>query len=470
LNLYSDSANRFSKGVNLDLVEKALDVAAAFVAKLGEGKVVTGKVWGSKQAKEVYNVEVSLAEINGRIGTNLTTNEVSDILDRLSIPYEVIDNETPESLAAASEVIELAVHKIGEGINPVYKIKSPMHRFDIQIPSDVIEEVARLYGYNNIPSTLPKSDTAAALTPLQKQLRTLRTNLEANGLSEAITYSLTTKERNAEFVTFAQESAIELDWPMTLDHSVARTNLVSGLLEAVSYNQARKNKNVAIYEIGKVFETVEGELLPNELEHMSFALSGNRVERDYLGQAVKYDFFDAKGILGSALASLGVDSRFELVATSDIPELHPGRSAWVMIGHTKVGFIGQVHPTTAKKYDINETYVAQINLFDIFARECVNLVFENVSKFPSVTRDIALLVDADTTNGQIVDTIKNSGGKYLRDVKLFDLYTGANIDEGKKSLAYSLTFVNSDKSFEDEDINRFMTKIEKALSEIAEVR
>ncbi|MDR0846164.1 MAG: phenylalanine--tRNA ligase subunit beta [Lactobacillales bacterium] len=429
-NLRSESSARFEKGINLDTVEKALDVAAAFIAKLGEGSIATGSVWASKAEATAQQVEITLTELNERIGTDLKGVEVDEIFRRLHFHFEAHEGD--------------------------YVVTSPSHRQDIKIKSDIVEEVARMYGYDNIPMTLPRTDNAASLTAEQSALRKLRASFEANGLNEAITYSLTTAEKNEEFKCnyMGEFGTIALDWPMSLDHSVARVNIVSGLLEAVSYNQARKNKEVALYEIGKIFQTVEGELLPQEIETFAIALSN-------VG-----DFFAAKAVLEDALA--GEKLRFE--ATSDFADLHPGRSAYVKIGHEIIGFIGQVHPVTAKKYDIDETYVAQINLAEVFAREASPKIFTNVGKFPSVKRDIALLVDETVTNAELVDLFELHGGKFLADVNLFDLYQGANIPAGKKSLAYGLTFVNPEATLTDEEINRAISKIEKALDGLAEVR
>ena len=259
---------------------------------------------------------------------------------------------------------------------------------------------------------------------------------------------------------------------MTVDRSVLRQNMVSGILDTVAYNVARKNKDLALYEIGKVFEQTcnPKEDLPNEINSFAFALTGLVAEKDFQTAAVPVDFFYAKGILEALFARLGLEATY--TATSEIASLHPGRTALISLGDQVVGFLGQVHPVTAKAYDIPETYVAELNLSAIEAALQPAAAFVEITKFPAVSRDIALLLKAEVTHQEVVDAIQAAGVKRLTDIKLFDVFSGEKLGLGMKSMAYSLTFQNPEDSLTDEEAARYMEKIQASLEEKvhAEVR
>lgn len=440
-NLRSESSSRFEKGINKATVSQACDVAAAMIAQLAGGEVLSGAVKGSELIAEDIDVEISLERINNYLGTLLSTDEVNHIFDALGFAYSEND--------------------------AYYVITIPPRRWDISIEADIIEEVARIYGYNNLPSTLPGGETVAgSLTREQRLTRKVRSLLEGNGLSEAISYALTTEVKSKQFVM--QESELtKLDWPMTEDRSVLRLNLISGLLDDVAYNVARKNTQLALYEIGRVFyknqETASN--LPVEENHLAFALSGEWLTKDWQSKVEKVDFYHAKGILDNLFAMFSMEEKISFEKTSEMKEMHPGRTANIFLDGEKIGFIGQVHPLIAKDYDIPETYVVELNLEAILANNADKLVYEPVSKFPAVSRDIALLVKEEVANQEIVQVIKQAAGKFLTKIELFDVYQGKNIDSGHKSLAYSLTFVNQEATLTDEEINRAMEKVTQALRE-----
>ncbi|MFZ1605628.1 MAG: phenylalanine--tRNA ligase subunit beta, partial [Enterococcus aquimarinus] len=418
----------------------ACDVAAAMIASLAGGEVLTGAVVGSEVTAQAVTVTITLERINGYLGTTLTEEIVSEIFEALGFTATV-----------------------SEG---TYSVTVPPRRWDIQIEADLIEEVARIYGYNNLPSTLPSGETiAGSLTKNQRMTRKIRSVLEGIGLSEAISYALTTEKKASEFL-FTPSHPTRLDWPMTEERSVLRMNLISGLLDDVAYNVARKNQQLAFYEIGNVFHRaseVQNEL-PVEENHLALALSGEWVQKDWQGKAEKVNYFHLKGALDHLFESLSLVDYITYQASTDIKEMHPGRTATIYLGEQYIGFIGQVHPTTAKAYDIPETYVAEINVEAIIAYE-KTFVYQPVSKFPSVSRDIALLVEETVTNQAIVQVIQAAAGKYLTDVTIFDVYQGENIEKGHKSLAYSLTFANPEATLTDEEINLAMEKVTKRLTD-----
>ena len=446
LNLRSESSSRFEKGINVATVNEALDAAASMIAELAGATVRKGIVSAGQLDTSDVEVSSTLADVNRVLGTELSYADVEDVFRRLGF-----------GLSGNAEAFTVSI---------------PRRRWDITIEADLFEEIARIYGYDRLPTSLPKDDgTAGELTATQKLRRQVRTIAEGAGLTEIITYALTTPEKAVEFTT-APSNLTELMWPMTVERSVLRQNMVSGILDTVAYNVARKNKNLALYEIGKVFEQTGNpkEDLPNEINSFAFALTGLVAEKDFQTAAVPVDFFYAKGILEALFARLGLEVTY--TATQEIKSLHPGRTALISLGDQVLGFLGQVHPVTAKAYDIPETYVAELNLSAIEAALQPAAPFVEITKFPAVSRDIALLLKAEVTHQEVVDAIRAAGVKRLTDIKLFDVFSGEKLGVGMKSMAYSLTFQNPEDSLTDEEVARYMEKIQASLEEKvdAEVR
>ena len=276
-NLRSESSARFEKGINRATVSQACDFASAMIQQLAGGEVLAGAVVGSSVDAKDVTVAVKLERINQYLGTDLTVVQVDEIFTALGFIFE--RNETS------------------------YQVNVPPRRWDISIEADLIEEVARIYGYNQLPSTLPSGETVAgSLTPEQKALRKIRTLLEGDGLNEAISYALTTEEKSKQF-TFKDSIVTRLDWPMTEDRSVLRMNLISGLLDDVQYNVARRNTQIALYEVGRVFYQNENpkKNLPLEESHIAFALSGQWHAKEWQTANQKVDFYHAKAILDQKL-------------------------------------------------------------------------------------------------------------------------------------------------------------------------
>ncbi|WP_162011083.1 phenylalanine--tRNA ligase subunit beta [Streptococcus sp. S784/96/1] len=446
LNLRSESSSRFEKGINLETVTEALDFAAAMLTELAGGEVLSGRVQAGAVETSPVEVSTSLDYVNVRLGTELTYADIEAIFAKLGF-----------GLSGNAERFTVAV---------------PRRRWDISIQADLVEEIARIYGYDNLPTTLPEAGgTAGELTATQKLRRKVRTIAEGAGLTEIISYALTTPEKAIEF-TAEPTQVTELMWPMTVDRSALRQNVISGMLDTVAYNVNRKNSNVAIYEIGKIFHQT-GDVktdLPQEVNTFAFAISGLVAEKDFQTPAVPVDFFYAKGILETLFDKLGLAVAY--TADKSVASLHPGRTAAITFGDVTLGFVGQVHPQTAKVYGIPETYVAEINLDAVEAAITTEQVFQDITKFPAVSRDIALLLDKHITHKAIVEAIEKAGVKRLTAIKLFDVYAGANLGDDKKSMAYSLTFQNPTDSLTDEEVAGYMEKITKALVENvgAEVR
>lgn len=437
LNLRSEASSRFEKGVNLATVNTAGDHAASLIAELTGGKVVSGRAVKTIVDPEEIRVSITLEKINRSTGLKLSVPEVLDIFERLDF-------------------------KVDEA-RGLFEVKIPPRRWDIRIEADLIEEVARIYGYDRLPSTLPVSESVpGTLTDKQRLIRHTRRFLEGAGLSQAISYVLTTPEKAGEF-KLQESEATHLDRPMSKERRTLRMNIVSGLLDNAAYNTARNNRNVSLYEIGHVFYREKDQDRPYETEHLSGMITGETAETNWKSKARKVDFFDLKGILESLLETYGLKENVVFTAEEDRDGMHPGRTAAVHLGSLKIGFIGQVHPLTAAARDLSETYVFEINLDTVLHADKRPTIYKAIPKYPGTTRDIALLVDETVTNQELIEVLYENGGHYLKGVRLFDIYQGRNIEEGKKSMAYTLSYLNSKATLEEEEVAKDLEKVTKAL-------
>ena len=432
--LRSEASSRFEKGINEGTVREALDFAAAMIVELAGGKVLSGLVESNDYQPLLPKVSITLSRVNGALGTDLSLETVKKIFVQLGFGVEV------------------------EGEK--FTCEIPSRRWDIHIEADLVEEVARIYGYDNLPSTLPLSQNAGELTDMQKFRRTVRTGLESSGLNEVIGYSLVTPEKATEFVGELETTSLMM--PMTEERQTLRANMIPGLLDIVNYNQNRKNADVAIYEIGNIFLPNADDIRPTEVPNLAFAISGNVVDKSYNGQAVPVDFYYAKGIVENLLETY---EEVEFVPTNNQAAMHPGRTAVININGRLAGFVGQIHPATAKKYDVAETYVASLDMKVMLEELPAQTIFNDIPKVQAVHRDIALLIDAEVTHAQIVSVIKSSRVKTLKQVELFDIYQGKNLPAGKKSMAYSLTFQPAENTMTDDEITAAVNKITKNLVE-----
>ena len=439
-NLRSESSMRFEKGINQGEISLAGEVAAAMIAELAGGKVLQGSVKGSEVHPKNVEVSTTLENVNHFLGTKLTQDQINAIFEALGFETKVSKDITTVSV--------------------------PPRRWDIRIEADLMEEIARIYGYNNLPSTLPEGQTVAGfLTDAQKSVRKVRSLLEGAGLSEAISYALTTEEKAQQFL-LNESKVTRVAWPMSEERSTMRLNLISGLLEDLSYNVARKNNDVAFYEIGHVFyqNNDPKKDLPIEQNHVALAVTGNVVGKSWAGKAEACDYFAIKGMVEELVEGLGLAEEISYQALQ-MPEMHPGQTAGIYLGEELIGFVGQVHPKTAASYELKSAFVAEINLEAMLTQERSPLIFEAVSKYPAVSRDIAMLVEETSTNAEIAEIIRTSAGKFLTKLQVFDVYQGENIEAGKKSMAYNLTFANPEATLTDEEINRMMSKVIKNLEE-----
>ncbi len=436
-NLRSESSSRFEKGINVATIRTAGEHAAELIHELAGGTIVAGTA--SVDTVEVKDTEVviTLQKINRSLGTAISSGEVTAIFNQLGFA-STFDGE-------------------------IFTVAVPPRRWDISIYADILEEVARIYGYDNLPETLPITPALpTALTPKQHTMRITRRFMEGAGLTQNISYVLTTAEKAREYAVEDKEG-IRLAWPMSEDRSTLRMNLLSTLLDNAAYNVARKNTDIQFYEIGRVFFPSADSVLPIEAERLAGVMTGMAYQKDWQMAAEPVNFYHAKGVLDGYFETMGLSDQIRFEAAKDLKWMHPGRTAAVYLGDAYIGYVGQVHPATANAYDLKETYAFEIDFEAIIAAPKEVITQQPIPKFPGVTRDVALLVDETVTHQQIVKTIKENGGKFLKDVHLFDIYQGKGIEDGKKSVAYSMSFLNPEATLVDEDINKAFTKLVAAL-------
>ncbi|HWK24810.1 MAG TPA: phenylalanine--tRNA ligase subunit beta [Ureibacillus sp.] len=444
LGLRSDASARFEKGVDPNRVLLAGERAAQLLAELAGGEVLDGTVLVDDLDKSPARVIVSPDFINNRLGMKISLEDMLSILNRLQ--FEV------------------------EAVNGLLIIDAPTRRQDIKIEEDIVEEIARLYGYDEIPMTLPEgNEQIGGLTPYQAKRRITRNVMEGAGLYQAVTYSLTSDELAQKFALKAEETT-KLLMPMSEERSTLRQSLIPHLVEAASYNVARKADSVALYEIGSVFLGKTEEELPYEEEHLALVVSGKWIDNAWQGEKLTVDFFVAKGIVESLFAKLGLTNRVSFVKTT-VDGLHPGQTAAILLDGEKVGIIGGLHPTERKKYDLKDTFVAEMNLKAVLTAQVEELVYTSVPRFPAMTRDIALELDRSKPAGEVIEIIRNAGTKLLKEVKVFDVYEGDKMEAGKKSVAFSLTYFDPERTLTDDEVVSAHNKVLKALTEAgAELR
>lgn len=438
--LRSEASSRFEKGVDPARVREAAERAAELLVKYAGGEVLEGSVEADYLQMEPAVVSVSLEKINRVIGAEITMKEVEDIFKRLR--FETVTE------------------------NDVITVTVPTRRGDISIEEDLIEEVARLYGYDNVPSTLPVgASTPGLLTDYQRKRRAVRRFLEGAGLFQTITYSLTSPAKAGKFAIEAREP-VKLAMPMSEDRSVLRMSLIPHLLEVVKYNLARQNDNVAFYEIGAVFLSKGYNVQPEEREHLAGAMTGLVEENLWQGEKKAVDFFVLKGILQGMFALLGLDKRVEY-RQAVLEGMHPGRTAEIYLSGEKIGFIGQVHPAVQKEYDLKETYVFELQLEPVLNAKTEPLQYTAVPRYPSITRDIALVVNKETAAGALEKIIIEAGSPLLKEVRVFDLYEGENLAPGKKSIAFSLKYYDPERTLTDEEVEKVHDNVLQEVREKA---
>lgn len=426
LNLRSESSSRFEKGIATEFVDEAVDRACYLLQTYANGKVLKDRVSSGELGAFITPIDITADKINRTIGFDLSQNDIVTIFNQLGFDTEINDD--------------------------VITVQVPSRRKDITIKEDLIEEVARIYGYDDIPSTLPVFEkvTSGQLTDRQYKTRMVKEVLEGAGLDQAITYSLVSKEDATAFA-MQQRQTIDLLMPMSEAHASLRQSLLPHLIEAASYNVARKNKDVKLFEIGNVFfANGEGEL-PDQVEYLSGILTGDYVVNQWQGKKETVDFYLAKGVVDRVSEKLNLEFSYR---RADIDGLHPGRTAEILLENKVIGFIGELHPTLAADNDLKRTYVFELNFDALMAVSVGYINYQPIPRFPGMSRDIALEVDQNIPAADLLSTIHAHGGNILKDTLVFDVYQGEHLEKGKKSIAIRLNYLDTEETLTDERVSK----------------
>ena len=430
LGMRTDAQAKFEKGLDPDNAMKAMDRACQLVEELGAGEVVGGAVDIYPVKKEPVVIPYDADKINALLGTDIPEEE----------------------MAGYFEKIDLIVDKEGKTVTV------PTWRQDLERLADLAEEVARFYGYDRIPVTLPKSTaTAGGLTDKLKMEKAVRTAAEAYGFCEGMTYSFESPKIYDKLCLDEDDilrKSIRISNPLGEDYSVMRTSALGGMLSSLANNYNRRNKNVRLYEIANVYIPKELPLteLPDERTMLALGMYGTG------------DFFTIKGVAEAVLKKLGLNGITEYKPGSR-KYLHPGRQAEVFYNGKEIAYLGEVHPVVQKNFEIGErTYIAVIDLKTVMEVPSYTAKYKGVPKFPAITREISLSMRKDVTAGEIEEIIRKKGGKILESYELFDIYEGSQLLKGYKSLAYKIVFRAPDRTLTDEEAGKVMDKIISSLA------
>lgn len=437
LNLGTDASVRYQKGIEPMATFKAMDRAVQLLLEYADADgLEETKQFGSNSYTPV-EYDVNLDRINVLLGTDFQEEEVFNVLTDLHLEPE----------------------KNGADIH----VKIPSYRMDLSIEADIAEEIIRILGYDRLPSTMPKMpSTVGELNRRQQLRRKYRSMLSSLGYNEAITYSLVGK-KEIEDAVMPQKEVVELAAPMSEDRKYVRDSILPSLLETVAYNQARSMKDVALFEISNVYGVNHME------ERLAIAASGALQENRWQKYRVEVDFYTMKGLAEALLESIGYSGSRVVCKENhtDTTHFHPYRSAEIYLGKQLLGVLGQIHPKLAQEYDVADTYAMEINLEILLHNKAGKVKYTPLSKYPSISRDLALVVRNDIKVGDIIASIRKNGKldkeNIIQHVEVFDVYTGEHVEQGSKSIALSIVFQSNERTLKDADINAMHESILETL-------
>ena len=431
IGLRTDASGKFEKGLDPNNAQAAIDRACQLMEELGAGEVVGGMVDVCSETREPSRVKFEPEKINKLLGTSLTKEEMIDYLGRVELAY---DEKTDEIVA-------------------------PTFRQDIHCNADVAEEVARFYGYDKIPMTLPTGEATTGKLPFKLRIQDVARDIaEYCGFSEGMSYSFESP-KVFDKLCIPEDSdlrkVITISNPLGEDYSIMRTSTLNGMLASLSTNYNRRNKDVRLYELGNIYlpKSLPVTELPDERTMFTLGMYG------------KGDFFDMKGVCEEFFEKIGMKKKVTYDPNSGKPFLHPGRQANMIYEGKVVGYLGEVHPAVADNYSIGEkAYIAVIDILDVLEFAGFSHKYTGIAKYPAVTRDLSLVVPHAVLAGQIEEIFDQRGGNILESYQLFDIYEGAQIEKGFKSMAYSLVFRAHDKTLGENEISAAMKKIMNGLN------
>ena len=431
IGLRTDASGKFEKGLDPNNAQAAIDRACQLMEELGAGEVVGGMVDVCSETREPSRVKFEPEKINKLLGTSLTKEEMLGYLGRVELAY---DEKTDEIVA-------------------------PTFRQDIHCNADVAEEVARFYGYDKIPMTLPTGEATTGKLPFKLRIQEVARDIaEYCGFSEGMSYSFESP-KVFDKLCIPEDSdlrkVITISNPLGEDYSIMRTSTLNGMLASLSTNYNRRNKDVRLYELGNIYlpKSLPVTELPDERTMFTLGMYG------------KGDFFDMKGVCEEFFEKIGMKKKVTYDPNSGKPFLHPGRQANMIYEGKVVGYLGEVHPAVADNYSIGEkAYIAVIDILDVLEFAGFNHKYTGIAKYPAVTRDLSLVVPHAVLAGQIEEIFDQRGGNILESYQLFDIYEGEQIEKGFKSMAYSLVFRAHDKTLGENEISAAMKKIMNGLN------
>lgn len=433
IGLRTDASGKFEKGLDPENAMAAMDRACQLIEELGAGEVVGGAVDVYPNPVKQIRLPLEVDKMNALLGTNVSKEEVLEYFGRIDLGYDEATNE----------------------------VIVPSFRQDLHRMADLAEEVARFYGYDNIPVTLPNGESTAGKKPFKIRVEDVCRNVaEQNGFCGGMTYSFESPKVFDKLLLAEdakERQAIEISNPLGEDFSIMRTVSLNGMLTSLSTNLAHRNKNVRLYEFGNIYipKSLPLTELPDERMQMTLGMYG------------ECDFFTLKGVVEDMLDSLGLGGRSEYAPTGEHPFLHPGRAADVTIDGEKIAYIGQIHPEVMDNYNMKgEVYVAVIDMPTLVPKATFDRKYEGVAKFPAMKRDLSMVMKKDIFVGQLEKIFKDKGGKLLESYELFDVYEGDQIEKGYKSVAYSLTFRAKDRTLEDAEVSKIVEKILDELKKL----
>lgn len=430
IGLRTDASGKFEKGLDPNNAEAAIDRACQLIEEMGAGEVVGGMVDVYSKKKEPVRVPFDAEKINKLLGTDISKEEMIGYFKKIGLEF---DEETSEVIA-------------------------PTFRHDLFRIADLAEEVARFYGYDNIPTTLPSGEATTGKLSFKLRVEQVARDIaEFCGFSQGMTYSFESP-KVFDKLLIPEDSdlrkAIPIMNPLGEDYSIMRTSSLNGMLTSLATNYNRRNKDVKLYELANIY-------LPKALPLTE--LPDERVQFT-LGMYGEGDFFTMKGVVEEFFDKVGLHKKEKYDPNAGKSFLHPGRQANIIYDGVVVGYLGEVHPEVADNYGIGtRAYIAVIDMPEIVARATFDRKYTGIAKFPAVTRDISMVMPKEILVGQIEDVIESKGGEYLESYSLFDIYEGAQIKTGFKSVAYSIVFRAKDKTLEDADVSAAMDRILKAL-------
>lgn len=433
LGMRTDAQAKFEKGLDPNTAMEAMNRACQLITELGAGEVVGGYVDVYPNVREPKRVAYDVDRINKMLGTDIDEDTMIGYFEKIDLPVN----------KAAKEIIV------------------PTWRQDVNVLADVAEEVARFYGYDNIPTTLPAS--AATKGGLSEKLRVeniVRNVAEQSGFCEAMTYSFESPKVFDKLLISQEDTlrnVVKISNPLGEDFSVMRTLPLNGMLTSLSTNFNRRNKNVRLYEIANVYIPKDntGKELPDERTQLTLGMFGEG------------DFFDMKGVVEEVLEAVGIKSVKNYDPKVEKNFLHPGRQAKVSVDGTEVGYLGEIHPEVAENYNMKtKAYVAVIDMPTLMELANFDIKYTGIAKYPAVSRDLSMVMPKSILVGQVEELIRKKGGKLLEDCTLFDVYEGDQIAEGCKSVAYSISFRAADHTLEEKEITTVMDKILKGLEDM----